>query len=396
MEIKNSSPREQDYWLSDEKGLRLLVKANGARYWRLKYRFAQKQKTLALGVYPDVSLKEARLARDKARLQVAEGVDPGQKRQKEKQALQHDGEAFSVLAKEWFEHQRGTWADGHATRLWNRLESNSFAEFDKIRLDDITPKDVVRIIRKIEARDALDVAARTLQDVRRVFRYGVQTGRLTHNPAGDMAGVLKARPTKHRASLPRQELGQFLRDVQGYHKQGRLLTQIALQLLVYTFVRPGEVYGARWNEFDIEDRIWRIPPERMKMKSGHLVPLSTQVLAFLEEARPITEQYELIFPSERDRRDPISNNTLRRAIFRMGYDGETVGKSRATPHGFRANASSILNEQGFNPDAIERQLSHIERNKVRAAYLHHAQYLDERRVMMQWWADFLVGEADSR
>jgi len=180
----------------------------------MKYRFAQKQKTLALGVYPDVSLKEARLARDKARVQVAEGIDPGHERQKEKQALQHDGEAFSALAREWFEHQRGTWADGHATRLWNRLESNSFAEFDKIRLDDITPKDVVRIIRKIEARDALDVAARTLQDVRRVFRYGVQTGRLTH-PAGDMAGVLKARPTKHRASLPRQELGQFLRDVQG-------------------------------------------------------------------------------------------------------------------------------------------------------------------------------------
>ena len=277
-------------------------------------------------------------------------------------------------------------------RVIRRLELNAFSEMDKKPIDVILPADILHTVRKIEERDALNVASKVLQDIRRVFRYGVQIGKLTHNPASDLTGVLKTRKVTHRASLPNTELGQFMRDLSNYKNRGRLLTQLALQLLVLTFVRSGELENARWDEFDFKEKLWRIPPERMKMGSAHLVPLSTQAIAVLEELKPLSLTYGLLFPSDKDARKPISNNTLRLAMFRMGYDGKTKGKTRATPHGFRANASSIMNEKGFNPDAIERQLSHIERNQVRAAYTHHAQYLDDRREMMQWWADYLDGE----
>lgn len=248
---------------------------------------------------------------------------------------------------------------------------------------------MIAVVRRIESRDALDVAARVQQDIRRICRYAVQMGRLWHNPAGDLSGVLKARKTSHRPSLGRDELPGFLRELEGYEKRGRLLTKLAIKLLVLTFVRSGELRGATWDEFDLEERLWRIPASRMKMGTEHLVPLSAQSVEVLEHIKPITGQYDLVFPSERRRTECMSDNTMRRAIFKMGYDGKTEGKSKAVPHGFRATASSILNESGFNPDAIERQLSHMERNGVRAAYTHHARYLEERREMMQWWADHL-------
>ncbi len=390
MQIKNFSPSATDQWLSDEKGLRLLIKPNGSCYWRMKYRFHGKQKTLAIGIYPETSLKDARIARDKARLLLAENIDPNEDKQriKREQALD-GGEAFSNIAKEWWEHQKGTWDETHASRVWRRLEKNANSELDRRPFDKIRPQDILQVVKNIEERDALDVAARTLQDIRRVFRYSVQMGKLTYNPASDLTGVVKTRRVKHRASLPNNELGQFLQDLHEYKNRGRLLTQLALHLLILTFVRPGELEGARWDEFDLKEKLWRIPAERMKMNDAHLVPLSDQAITVLKEIEPITGQYELVFPSEKDRTQSMSNGTLRLAMFRMGYDGKTTGKSRATPHGFRANASSIMNEKGFNPDAIERQLSHVERNKVRAAYMHHAQFLDERREMMQWWADWL-------
>ena len=395
LEIKRSQPKEKDYWLSDERGLRLLVKASGAKYWRLKYRFAGKQKTLALGIYPETSLKEARLQREQAKIQISQGVDPARERQIQKhQQLFENGTQFSVLALEWWEYQKGTWTEDHAQRVWTRLRDNAFKDMDMQPMEKIQPRDILEIIRKIESRDALDVASRVLQDIRRVFRYGIQNGKIDHNPAGELTGILKPRIQRHRASLPVEEIGQFLVDLRSYESQGRLLTQLALEMLVFTFVRPGEVRGARWSEFDFENKLWRIPAHRMKMRSEHLIPLSTQALRVIEEVKPITGQYELLFPSERNRNDSISDNTMRRAMLRMGYDGKTAGKSHATPHGFRANASSVLNEQGFNPDAIERQLSHTERNGVRAAYIHHAHYLEERREMMQWWADYLDKETE--
>lgn len=390
LKIRRTAPQLRDLWLSDEKGLRLLVKANGSKYWRLNYRYAGKQKTLACGVYPDVSLRGARERRNEARKLVSQGIDPSQvKKDLKRQNTLDDNSLFSVLAKSWWEHQKGTWTDDHANRVWTRLEANSFEFMDRKPMDKIRPQDVLEVVRDIEKRDALDVASRVLQDIRRVFRFGVQEGRVILNPASELSGVVKARKSERRASMKNHELGQFMVELSGYGSRGRLLTQYAVQLLMLTFLRPGELRGACWREFDLAGGLWRIPEERMKMKVEHLVPLSAQVVALLGRIKAISGEFDLLFPSERNRRKPMSDNTMRRAMFKLGYDGETENKSKATPHGFRANASSILNEKGFNRDAIERQLSHMERNNVRAAYIHHAEFLDERVSMMQWWADHL-------
>lgn len=396
IQIKKVKPANKDQWLTDEKGLRLLIKPNGSRYWRMKYRFAGKQKTLALGVYPDVSLKMARLEREKARTMISEGVDPNEvKKQEKRKYIMGDHNTFSVLAQQWWEHQRATWSKDHAHRVWKRLKDNSFDLMDAKPIDQIRPKDIVETISLIEKRNALDVAKRVLQDIRRVFSYGVRLDWLPMNPATDLTGIVKTRKVKHRASMKNEELGQFLCELENYGNRGKNLTQYALKLLIYTFTRPGEVRLARWEEFDFAKSIWHIPGERMKMGTDHIIPLSKQVLSILLQIQEVSGQYELLFPSETDRFKAISDNTMRRAMRRMGYNGKVEGKSKATPHGFRANASSILNENGFNPDAVERQLSHQERNGVRAAYTHHAQYMDDRVIMMQWWADYLDHEAKS-
>lgn len=298
---------------------------------------------------------------------------------KKRQAITNDGNRFETIIEEWWNHQKGTWTDDHAHRVWLRLKDNTFGELGSRVINEITLQDVIVFIRKIEKRGALDVVQRVLQDIRRVFRYAVQEGILTANPISELtAEVLKRRASDHRPLLPREQLPEFLRLLDKYHEQGRLLTQLAIQLLILTFVRPGELRGARWNEFDFEQKLWCIPGERMKMKTDHLVPLCQQAIDVLEQIKPITEQYDLVFPSERTRTECMSDNTMRRAIFKLGYDGNIPGKSKCVPHGFRATASSILNESGFNSDAIERQLSHRERDDVRAAYTHHARYLDER------------------
>lgn len=388
--VKNASSQDGDYKLSDGGGLHLLVKRSGTKCWRYSYRYAGKQKTLALGVYPQVSLKEARLAHIRAKASLADNKDPSlEKKQARRQAKVDEASRFSVLASEWWNHQKGTWTEEHAERIWARLSKDAIPALGDCSISDIQPPDILAVVRKIEKRGSLDVAHRVLQDIGRICRYAVQTGRAAYNPASDLGGALKGRKTSHRASLPRSELGGFLRDLEGYDEKGRLLTKLALKLLVLTFVRSGELRGAKWREFDLPGALWRIPAERMKMKEEHLVPLSRQAVKVIELIKPITSQYELVFPSERNRNQPMSDNTMRRAIFKLGYDGSTPGKSKAVPHGFRATASSILNEQGFNPDAIERQLAHRERNGVRAAYIHHARYLEERENMMQWWADYL-------
>ena len=368
-----------------------MVKASGQKYWRLKYRFAGKQKTLAVGVYPDVSMKEARERVEEAKRLIKQRIDPAiERKAKKRQIVVDTGNLFETIAEEWWQHQKGTWTADHARRTWLRLKDNTFDEMGSRVINDINPQDVIAVIRKIEKRGALDVAQRVLQDIRRIYRYAVQEGKLATNPVSELtAEVLKGRTLNHRPSLPREELPEFLQLLDNYHEKGRLLTQLAIQLLILTFVRPGELRGARWNEFDLEQKLWRIPGERMKMKTDHLVPLSQQAMDLLEKIKPITAQYEFVFPSERRRTECMSDNTMRRAIFKLGYDGNTPDKSKCVPHGFRATASSILNETGFNPDAIERQLSHMERDGVRAAYIHHARYLDERRQMMDWWANYL-------
>ena len=387
---KQALAKDKDYKLSDGGGLYLLVKTNGSKCWRYAYRFDGKQKTLALGIYPAVSLKNARDEMAKFKELLGAGTDPSKAKQAQKrQSVLVDNNLFEVIAREWWEHQKGTWTADHANRILGRLEADAFPYVGNLPIKNINPQDVIAVARRIEARDALDVASRVLQDIRRVCRYAVQTGRLTHNPAIELADILKGRKEEHRPSLPREALPAFLRDLETYDMRGRLITKLAIKLLLLTFVRSGELRGARWEEFNFEEKLWRIPAQRMKMKTEHLVPLSKQAISVLEKIRPISGQYDLVFPSERKRTDCMSDATLLRAIYRLGYDGNTAGKPHCVPHGFRATASSILNEQGFNPDAIERQLAHLERNGVRAAYTHHARYLDDRAKMMQWWADYL-------
>ena len=382
VKVRQAKPRDKDYKLFDGQGLFLLVKKNGSKYWRLKYRYLGKEKTLAIGVYPEVSLEVAREEMGEARqLLKKEHRDPMVERQLQKLSrIEQTKNAFEVIAREWVDIN-DLWSDRHRKRVTKSLEKDVFSIIGNRPIAEIQPPELLSVIRKVESRDALDVASRILQRCSSVFRYAIQTGRATTNPAAELKGVLRTRKVQHVASVPRSELPGLINAIDQY--DGNPITKHALQLLLLTFVRPGELRGARWNEFDFESEQWRIPADRMKMGTEHIVPLSQQALAVLEAMRPITGTAELVFHGERTRLKPISENTMTFALYRLGYKG------RATPHGFRATASSILNEQGFTPDAVERQLSHTERNNVRSAYTHHARYLEEREKMMQWWADYL-------
>ena len=380
--VKAAKPKDKQWKLSDGGGLYLLIHPNGSKYWRLKFRFAGKEKVLALGVYPEVSLAEARVLQGDAKILLRNGADPSQVKKQQKRTDRIKTEnTFEAIAQDWFEQQKGSWSVGHADRVLKSLEQDVFPYIGHRPIAELTPPDVLEVIRKIESRDALDVAGRILQRCSSVFRFAAQTGRSQINPASELRGVLKTRKVKHRTAITRAELPEFLKNVSDYN--GYPVTRHALKLLILTFVRPGELRFSKWSEFDLSAKLWRIPGERMKMGTEHLVPLSKQAIALLEELRPISGRYDFLFPGERSRAKPISENTMIYALYRMGY------KSRATAHGFRTTASSILNEEGFNPDAIERQLSHLERNQVRGAYTQHAEYLKDRMKMMQWWADYL-------
>jgi len=383
--IKQAKPLEKPYKLSDGGGLYLHIQTSGAKYWRLAYRFGGKQKTLALGVYPDVSLASARDERGKARELLVAGIDPStvmSKRVKIRATFDQLENSFEAVAREWHEKQKGEWTEHHAERVLRGLKNEVFPDIGNIPIAEVTAPQILAMLKKIESRDALELASRTQQRCSAIFRYAVQTGRVQHNPAADLRGVLKTRKVKHRAALSRADLPEFLENLDTY--KGNRVTQLALKLILLTFVRTRELRGAKWKEFDLERAEWRVPAERMKMGIEHFVPLSSQAVEILQKLKPITGKSELVFPSERSLRKPVSENTMLYAMYRMGYH------KRATVHGMRATASTILNESGFNPDAIERQLAHIPKDEVRAAY-HRAKYLEERRNMMQWWADFLDG-----
>jgi integrase len=387
--IRQAKPTDKPYKLFDGGGLFLLVQPNGAKLWRLKYRFVGKEKLLAIGSYDKgVSLKRAREARDKARDQLTEGIDPGARKKQEKHAEREQAEnTFRAIALNWADTYGAHWSETHRTRVLTSLEVDAFPALGALPIKEITPPMVLEVIRAVESRGALDVASRVLQRTSSIFRFAIQTGRATYNPAADMRGVLKTRKVEHRSTISRGELPEFLKKLDSY--SGDPITKLALRLIILTFVRTGELRGARWEELNIDQGEWRIPAERMKMRSSHIVPLSPQALGVVEELRLLTGQFDLLFPSQRDQQRPISENTLLYAIYRLGYH------KRATVHGFRALASTILNETGFRPDVIERQLAHVERNKVRAAY-HRSEYLEERRKMMDWWGACIESMANEQ
>jgi len=380
--IRQAKPADKPYKLFDGGGLFLLITPEGTKLWRLKYRFGGKEKLLAIGSYDKgFSLKKAREERDKARDQLVIGVDPSAAKKEEKKTeREQTGNTFRAIAMDWSKTYGARWSESHRRQVVASLEADAFPALGGLPIKEITPPMVLEVIRAVEARGALDVASRVLQRTGSVFRFAIQTGKAAYNPAADMQGVLKTRKVEHRAAISRAELPELLKKVGTY--TGDPVTRIGLKLVMLTFVRSGELRGARWGEFDFDQKEWRIPAERMKMRSAHIVPLSSQALSALEELQPLTGQYDLLFPSQLNPDKPISENTLLYALYRLGYH------KRATVHGFRALASTILNETGFRPDVIERQLAHVERNKVRAAY-HRSEYLEERRKMMDWWGAFI-------
>jgi integrase len=367
----------------DGGGLYLELTRPGHGYWRLKYRFGGKEKRLAFGVYPDVPLKLARERRAEARAVLARGEDPAVARQVQ-QAEQRRVEAltFELVAREWIEHQGEKWADRTRGAILASLETEAFPKLGARPIAQLKPLEVKAIVKAVDDRGAGEAASRLLQRIKAVFRYAVVHERIESNPMVDLrqADLLKPRQLQHRAAMSEQALPGFLAALAAY--QGAQSTVTALQLLMLTVVRPGELRGARWQEFDLAAALWRVPAERMKMKAPHTVPLARQAVVLLQAMPGDREGPELLFPSPFYPGKPMSENTLNSALARMGFKGEH------TAHGFRALFSTIANERGHDADAIERQLAHVERNQVRAAY-HRATYLDQRRALMQWWADWL-------
>jgi integrase len=379
--VRNAKPQTKPYKIADGEGLFLLVAPSGSKYWRFKYHFADKEKLLALGVYPEVSLGDARDLRAQARKTLAAGNDPGEaKKEAKRQAVLKSENAFEVVAREWFEQRKHEWAKSSAKIKLTRMERHIFPKLGPRPIADINAPEILSMLRVVEKSGALDTAQRVMQTCGQVFMYAIATGRAERNPVPDLRGALKTPVTKHHAYLKADELPEFLKKLDAY--DGALLTKLALRLLVLTFVRTTELRAAQWTEIDFDKAEWRIPAERMKMKELHLVPLSHQAVAVLRELKNHTGNREYVFPNQHNLLTFMSENTMLYALYRMGYHSRTTG------HGFRSTASTILNENGFTPDVIERQLAHSERNKVRAAY-NHAQYLPERRKMMQWWADYL-------
>lgn len=387
--IRSVKPKDKTFKLFDGGGLHLLVSPAGGKWWRWKYRYGGKAKGLSFGVYPDVSLKSAREKRDAARQQLAAGIDPGQARKAAKLA-QAGAESFEAVAREWHAKFSPGWVASHGDRILRRLEKDLFPWLSKRPIAEIKAPELLAVLRRIESRGAQETAHRAMQNCGQVFRYAVATGRAERDPTGDLRGALPPPKEKHHASiLEPKRVAELLRAIDSY--QGFFATKCALRLAPLVFVRPGELRKAQWPEIDFDKAEWRIPAERMKMREQHIVPLSHQAIEILRELEPLTnrgipakpEAPRYVFPSTRSHERPMSENAILAALRRMGYTKEEM-----TGHGFRSMASTLLHEQGWNHQAIERQLAHAERNAVSAAY-NFAEHLPERRKMMQAWADYL-------
>ncbi|MEC5383088.1 integrase arm-type DNA-binding domain-containing protein [Aurantimonas sp. C2-6-R+9] len=382
--IKATKPSEKPRKLSDGGGLYLQVQPTGGKHWRLAFRFEGKQKTLAFGSYPAVGLKDARTRRDSAKELLAKGIDPGEQKRTDKRKVKIEAaNSFEAVAEEWFASRKDGWTPAYSERIWRRIEADLFPAIGGEQINAIEPPEILGAIRAVESRHAVVLAGRLLQVAGQIFRYAVASGRAVRDPTQDLKGALKAPGAqKHRSALKAAELPEFLKALSNY--QGDRQTVLALRLVMHTAVRTSEARFAVWSEFeglDGAEPLWRIPAERMKMRSGHLVPLSPQVVAVLRELKKIAGNSEYVLPAA-TKEKVISQNTMIYALYRLGYH------SRATVHGFRGTFSTILNESGFNRDWIERQLAHTDGDSVRSAY-NSAEWLSDRRAMLSWWSDYL-------
>ncbi|HGH5998165.1 TPA: tyrosine-type recombinase/integrase [Morganella morganii] len=393
--VRAAKPDEKAYTLADSDGLFLYVHPNGSKYWRFRFRFGGKQHLMAFGVYPEISLADARERRDAARKQVALGIDPRELKKELKEEQQKEFNTFEKVARDWHATNK-KWSEGHSHRVLKSLEDNIFAAIGKRNITELKTRDLLEPIKTVEMSKRLEVAARLQQRVTAIMRYAVQSGLIDYNPAQDMAGAISVGKRIHRPALELNRLPEFLQRIENY--SGRLLTKLAVKLTLLVFIRSSELRFARWEEIDFTNAMWTIPAERQpiegvkfsyrgsKMRTPHLVPLSEQSINILKQIKRLSGDHELIFIGDHNPRKPMSENTVNNALRAMGYDTKT----EVCGHGFRTMACSSLIESGiWSKDAVERQMSHQERNSVRAAYIHKAEHLEERRLMVQWWADYL-------
>ncbi len=386
--IRTAKPKDKPYKLADGGSLYLLVQPNGSKWWRYAYRFGGKQKLLALGTYPEVGLAEARKHHMAARKQLASNIDPNEAKKEAKRAVLLNAENnFESVAREWHETKSHSLNPRYAGFVLRRLEADIFPKLGSRPIRDITAPELLLALREIEKRGAHEVAHRAMKACGQIFMYGIATGRADRNPAADLRGALKTPKKENFAHLQESELPEFVQKLETY--QGMRQNQLAVKLLMLTFVRTTELRGALWSEIDFDKAEWRIPAERMKMRRPHIVPLSQQAVLILKELKLMNGSWQFVFPNPYKPIKCMSENGVLNVIYRMGYRGRTTG------HGFRHTASTILNENNFNRDHVERQLAHVETNKVRGVY-NHAEYLPERHKMMQWWADYIDGSVSSR
>jgi len=393
--VAGAKPGEKDYKLSDGDGLHLLVRTNGSKLWRLKYRIAGKEKLLSFGQYPLISLKNVRERTLEARRLLSNGIDPMEQKKAIKAASEiaqtTKTETVEVIGREWFEKFGSEWVDSHGSKVIRRMERDLFPWLGKAEIRTVTPSALLSVLRRVEARGALDTAHRLHQNCGQIWRYAVATGRVERDITSDLKGALPPAKETHLGAITDPvEVGALLRNIENY--KGSEVVRFLLQLSPLLFLRPGEIRSAKWSEFpdfDEEvDEIWTIPASRMKAKRPHVVPLCKQVMAILGDLKELTGDGEYLFPSPRSKTRPLSDTAVLAALQRMGYD-----KGQMTAHGFRAMASTNLEQLGYDVRLIELQLAHADQDKVRAAYKRetHLLRLDERKKMMQAWADYLDG-----
>ncbi|WP_340267066.1 tyrosine-type recombinase/integrase [Sphingobium mellinum] len=382
--VTSAKPREREYKLTDGAGLYLLVKPNGRKLWRLNYAYLGKQRTLSFGAWPDVGLADARERRDEARKLIAAGLDPSHEAKlAEARAMLSEENSFKLVAEEWVGKQE---REGMAEITLSKIRwllAKAYPKIGNRPVAKITAQEVLAVLRSIEATGRYESARRMRSVLSRVFRYAIATTRAETDPARDLRGALTVPKGKHLAAITTPKgAGELMRAIEGY--TGHAITLFGLRLSAHLFVRPGELRQAEWSEFDFDRSVWNIPEQKMKMRRPHRVPLSTQVTALFEQLWELTGTGRYCFPSFRSPRRPMSENTVNAALRALGF-----GQEEMTAHGFRAMAATLLNETGkFNPDAIERQLAHMETNAIRRAYTR-GEYWDERVRMMQYWSDQL-------
>ncbi|EOK7547052.1 tyrosine-type recombinase/integrase [Escherichia coli] len=379
MQIRRAKPEAKAYTFGDGLGLSLLIEPNGSKSWRFRYRYAGKPKMISLGVYPTITLADARSRRDEARKLVAEGKNPSEVRKEQKLAMQTESEnAFEKIAREWHQLKSAKWSAGYASDIMEAFKNDIFPYVGTRPVGEIKPLELLNVLRKIEKRGALEKMRKVRQRCSEV--NAIATGRAEYNPAADLSSALEVHQSNHFPFLKADEIPDFLRALEGY--SGSKLVQIATKLLMITGVRTIELRAALWQEFDLDNAIWEIPAERMKMRRPHLVPLSSQAVDLLNELKIMTGNYRYVFPGRNDPNRPMSEASINQAIKRIGYGGKVTG------HGFRHTLSTILHEQGFESAWIEIQLAHVDKNSIRGTY-NHAQYFSGRKSMMDWYSNLI-------